>query len=346
MDVAGQIANLVVYVLLLSLLVFTWRAIRKRKFSPQPVADGPPDESYRAYTRAYDCELVAGDVHTVLPEASPDGRHGWYQRDHALWLPCIPRIGRLLSDQAERGLWNDTLSSIRIALERTDLPADDMVLSLLIDQSGSMKGARIAWAAVLATQLSKLAAEIGFKLEVLGFSTAGWHGGYPRSAWIKAGRPPRPGRLCALMHVVYKSADEPMLDEAARNVMLDPALLRENVDGEALLWAHARLLVRAEPMRLLIVVSDGAPVDDSTLFENGPSYLYRHHMEVLAMLASDERLILGGLGIGHDVSAFYPLSQSIHGPDDLAPAIAQLLSAMIAQSSVRVGGSPTSSTQA
>lgn len=340
MDVAGPIANLVAYVLLLALLVFTWRAVRKRKFSPQPVVDGPPDEPYRAYTRAYDCELAAGDVHALLPEASPDGRHGWYQRDHALWLPCVPRVERLLADQAERGLWNDTLSSIRIAFERADLPAGDVVLSLLIDQSGSMKGARIAWAAVLATQLSKLAAEIGFKLEILGFSTAGWHGGHPRSAWIKAGRPPRPGRLCALMHVVYKSADDPKLGEAARNVMLDPALLRENVDGEALLWAHSRLSARPERKRLLIVVSDGAPVDDSTLLDNGPSYLYRHLMEVLAELAADGTLTIGGIGIGHDVGAFYSMSASVHGPDELAPVIADLLPTMIAAASAQDTGSP------
>src|SRR5262249_42756702 len=114
-----------------------------------------------------------------------------------------------------------------------------------------------------------------------------------------------------------------------------PALLRENVDGEALLWAQSRLAARDEPNLLLLVVSDGAPVDDSTLLENGPSYLYRHMEAVLAELSENPRLTLGGLGIGHDVSAFYSMSAAIHGPGDLPTAMTNLLPAMIGASAAR-----------
>lgn len=331
MDAGGFIATSAGYLLFLALLFFAWRAVRRRGHSPaEPVADGPADEPYRVYTRAYDLELTAGDVQVALPRASPDSSRGWYHTDHALWPACIPRVAALLAEQEAGGLWRGATLAARGAMAQAGVSGSDIVLSLLIDQSGSMKGVRIAWAAMLATQLSRLSAELGIKLEILGFSTAGWHGGHARAAWIDAGRPPRPGRLCALMHVIYKAADDPVLDEDARNVMLDPALLRENVDGEALLWAQSRLASRPERLRLLVVVSDGAPVDDSTLLHNGPSYLYRHVKAVLTALAGEENLVLGGLGIEHDVAAFYPISQSVRGPGDLAGAMTQLLPEMIA----------------
>lgn len=335
MDTAGFVATSASYVLFLALLFFTWRVIRRRGREPQSVADGPADEPYRIYTRDYDQELAAADVQAVLPGASPDSSRGWYQRDHALWLACIPRVRALLAEQETEGCWQATAAAVRRAVSEAGISGSDIVLSVLIDQSGSMMGARTAWAAVLATELSRLSGELGIKLEVLGFSTAGWHGGYARARWIAAGRPARPGRLCALMHIVYKDADEAVLTEDARNLMLDPALLRENIDGEALLWAHSRLLRRSEPMRLLLVVSDGAPVDDYTLRENGPSYLYRHLKEVLAALSTDTNLVLGGVGIVHEVAEFYPISRSVQGPADLAVAMAHLLPEMIA---VGVGG--------
>ena len=196
---------------------------------------------------------------------------------------------------------------------------------MLIDQSGSMKGARIAWAAVLATRIVALLAELGARSEVLGFSTAGWHGGYAGRQWKEEGRPSRPGRLCALMHVVYKSADDEALDEEARNVMLNPALLRENIDGEAILRARDRLAARPEPHKLLILVSDGAPVDDVTLMHNGPSFLYRHAKAVVGEIEARGSPVLGAIGIGHRVDAWYPIAELIESPADLAPASISLL---------------------
>jgi len=322
---AAELARLLLFV---GLIVGAVYALRKRRaFTREPVADGPEDEPYRIHTTAYDLELNAAAVRTDLPKASPDAEKGWYQRDHALWLPCIPRVEGLLAEQ-DGPAWDEALA--RVESVAGGLPARNLAVSLLIDQSGSMKGARIAWAAALATRVVPLLSAIGARSEILGFTTAGWRGGHAYTDWKNSGRPPRPGRLCALMHVVYKTADEQALAEEARNIMLDPALLRENVDGEAILWARARLAARPEPLKLLIVISDGAPVDDATLMHNGPSYLWRHLMNVLGELASDPSLTLGGLGIGHSVEKWYANAAMIEGPEDLPAAAGELLEKMIA----------------
>jgi cobaltochelatase CobT len=218
------------------------------------------------------------------------------------------------------------LADLRTAV-RTINP-QDLVIALLIDQSGSMKGSPIAFAGVAATLLADLVDRLGARTEILGFSTAGWRGGNARARWLENGRPARPGRLCALMHVIYKSADESTLGAEARRVMVHPDLLRENVDGEALLWARDRLIARPERHKLLIVVSDGAPVDDSTLQANGPSILHRHIMKVVHDVEA-EGLIVGGVGINHRVEAYYFRSVAVTELGQLPDAMVRVLEQML-----------------
>lgn len=330
-EVAG-FANVAALLFFIFLIAGTWIALRRRgrRRDDDCVPDGPADEPYRVYTRTYDVELAVSDVASSLPEISPDWDHGWYSDDHAMWLASIQGLKRVLEAQDESA-WRTTEEKIAAALG--DAPADDVVATILIDQSGSMKGLRMAWAATFAKRVTDMLSALGVRSEILGFSTAGWHGGYAYADWKNNKRPPRPGRLCALLHVIYKAADDAVLSEEACRAMMEPALLRENVDGEALEWAAARLTERPEPRKLLLVVSDGAPVDDATLMHNGPSYLWRHLEVVLEGLRSNRSLTLGGLGINHRVTALYPASAMIEGPADLPVAAGELLPAMIAASS-------------
>ena len=160
--------------------------------------------------------------------------------------------------------------------------SSDTVVSLLIDNSGSMRGRPIAIAAICADILARTLERCGVATEMLGFTTRGWKGGQSRESWLAAGRPLNPGRLNDLRHIVYKRADEPYR-HARRNLglMMREGLLKENIDGEALLWAHNRLIARPEERRILMVISDGAPVDDSTASANGGSYLERHLRQVI-----------------------------------------------------------------
>ena len=301
--------------------------IRRRRFGrTTPVEDAPEGEPYSIYTTARDLELRASELGRRLPDASPDWEHGWYSRDHAMWLESISRFEALLEEQDERE-WREARE--KIAAIATDMPSSEAIVSILIDQSGSMKGSRMAWATIFAKRLTEILSALDIKSEVLGFSTAGWHGGFAYLDWKRAGKPARPGRLCALLHVVYKAADGPFLSDESCKAMMDPALLRENVDGEALLWAAGRLAERPEPRKHLLVISDGAPVDDATLMHNGPSFLWRHLSVVLGDIRACEKISLGGLGISHKVSDLYPASYVVEGPGDLPTASGSLLPAML-----------------
>lgn len=220
----------------------------------------------------------------------------------------------------------------------TIAPAD-IVLSLLVDQSGSMKGEPIAAAAATADWLAGLASRFGARMEILGFSTAGWHGGHAYAQWLRSGRPKRPGRLCALMHIVYKEADETGLRTQARRAMLHPDLLRENVDGEALLWAAQRLSDYAEPHKLLIVISDGAPVDDATLLHNGLSYLRRHLVSSVRRLRHEGAITLGAVGLDHRIENVIPLSTFADCPAALPRATGELVEALIGKVAEQGAGS-------
>ena len=194
----------------------------------------------------------------------------------------------------------------------------DTVVSLLIDNSGSMRGRPITVAAMCCDILARTLERCGVKVEILGFTTRAWKGGQSRERWVQDGKPRNPGRLNDLRHVVYKAADQPWR-RARRNLglMLREGLLKENIDGEALDWAYRRLLARTEHRRILMVISDGAPVDDSTLSVNPGNYLERHLRKVIAEIEGRELVELIAIGIGHDVTRYYHRAVTIVDAEEL-----------------------------
>jgi cobaltochelatase CobT len=198
----------------------------------------------------------------------------------------------------------------------------DTVVSVLIDSSGSMRGRPIALAAMTADIVARTLERCGVSTEVLGFTTARWKGGASCRDWAAAGRRKAPGRLNDLLHIVYKPAAIPY--RRARlglALMLKDGLLKENVDGEALAWAQDRLLAQPERRRILLVISDGAPVDQATLEANDPLYLDRHLRTVIAGIERNSLVELGAIGIGHDVAGFYRRAIRIGSADALGPAL-------------------------
>ncbi|QIL01729.1 cobaltochelatase subunit CobT [Sphingomonas sinipercae] len=202
----------------------------------------------------------------------------------------------------------------------------DTVVTLLIDNSGSMRGRPIAIAAICGDILARTLERCAVSTEILGFTTRAWKGGQSREAWLSAGRPPHPGRLNDLRHIVYKRADEPYR-RARRNLglMMREGLLKENIDGEALLWAHNRLIARPEERRILMVISDGAPVDDSTASANGGAYLERHLRQVIGWIEERSPVELAAIGIGHDVTRYYSRAVTIMDAEQLGGAMVEQL---------------------
>ena len=207
----------------------------------------------------------------------------------------------------------------------------DTVVTLLLDNSGSMRGRPITLAAMSADILARTLERCGVKVEILGFTTRAWKGGTSREAWIKAGKPPLPGRLNDLRHVIYKAADAPWR-RAYKNLglMLREGLLKENIDGEALLWAHGRLLARREQRRILMVISDGAPVDDSTLSVNPGNYLEQHLRSVIDWIERMGAVELVAIGIGHDVTRYYRRAVTIIDAEQLGGAMMEQLADLFA----------------
>jgi cobaltochelatase CobT len=202
----------------------------------------------------------------------------------------------------------------------------DTVVSLLIDNSGSMRGRPITVAAMSADILARTLERCGVKVEILGFTTRAWKGGQSRERWIAAGKTPNPGRLNDLRHIIYKPADAPWR-RARRSLglMLREGILKENIDGEALLWAHNRLLARPEQRRILMVISDGAPVDDSTLSVNPGNYLERHLREVIQEIERFSPVELLAIGIGHDVTRYYRRAVTIVDAEQLGGTVMEKL---------------------
>jgi len=198
----------------------------------------------------------------------------------------------------------------------------DTVVSILIDNSGSMRGRPIAIAAICTDILARTLERCGVKVEILGFTTRAWKGGKSRELWIENGRPPHPGRLNDLRHIIYKSADAP-LRRARRNLglMLKEGILKENIDGEALVWAHNRMARRGEERKILMVISDGAPVDDSTLSVNPSNILEQDLRNVITWIEGLRQVELTAIGIGHDVTRYYRKAVTISDADELASAL-------------------------
>ena len=205
----------------------------------------------------------------------------------------------------------------------------DTVVSLLIDNSGSMRGRPISIAATCADVLARTLERCGVATEILGFTTRGWKGGQSREQWLSEGRPPHPGRLNDLRHILYKRADEPYRHaRKSLGLMMREGLLKENIDGEALLWAHNRLLARPEERRILLVISDGAPVDDSTASANGGTYLERHLRQVIGWIETRSTVELAAIGIGHDVTRYYSRAVTIMDAEQLGGALIEQLAAL------------------
>ncbi|MDB5509406.1 MAG: cobT [Hyphomicrobiales bacterium] len=216
-----------------------------------------------------------------------------------------------------------------------DMNFRDTVVTLLLDNSGSMRGRPITVAATCADILARTLERCGVKVEILGFTTRAWKGGQSREAWLQAGKPANPGRLNDLRHIVYKAADAPWR-RARKNLglMMREGLLKENIDGEALDWAHKRLLGRTEQRRILMMISDGAPVDDSTLSVNAGNYLEKHLRFVIDEIENRSPVELIAIGIGHDVTRYYKRAVTIVDAEELGGAMTEKLAELFSETTV------------
>jgi|TARA_R100000501_G_scaffold7881_2_gene16386 cobaltochelatase CobT len=232
--------------------------------------------------------------------------------------------GLLDAARLARIITNPT-QSLSYKVER-DTNFRDTVVTLLIDNSGSMRGRPISIAAICADILARTLERCGVKTEILGFTTRAWKGGSSREKWLKEDRPEQPGRLNDLRHIVYKTADAPWR-RARKNLglMMREGLLKENIDGEALLWAHNRLIGRPEDRRILMVISDGAPVDDSTLSVNSGNYLEMHLRQVIDWIETRSPVELIAIGIGHDVTRYYERAVTIMDAEQLGGTMVEQL---------------------
>lgn len=220
----------------------------------------------------------------------------------------------------------------------------DTVVTLLIDNSGSMRGRPITVAATCADILARTLERCGVKVEILGFTTKAWKGGQARELWLQSGKPANPGRLNDLRHVIYKSADAPWR-RARRNLglMMREGLLKENIDGEALDWAHKRLLARKEQRKILMMISDGAPVDDTTLSVNSGNYLEKHLREVIEVIETRSPVELIAIGIGHDVTRYYRRAVTIVDAEELGGVMTEKLAELFSENA-REGVAPARAT--
>jgi cobaltochelatase CobT len=227
-----------------------------------------------------------------------------------------------------------------------DMQFRDTVVTLLIDNSGSMRGRPITVAATCADILARTLERCGVKVEILGFTTRAWKGGQSREAWLQAGKPPTPGRLNDLRHLIYKSADAPWR-RARKNLglMMREGLLKENIDGEALDWAYQRLLARPEQRRILMMISDGAPVDDSTLSVNSGNYLERHLRYVIDEIENRSPVELIAIGIGHDVTRYYRRAVTIVDAEELGGAMTEKLAELFDESAAHDAPAPRGPTR-
>jgi cobaltochelatase CobT len=216
--------------------------------------------------------------------------------------------------------------------QEREAPFRDTVVTLLLDNSGSMRGRPITVAATCADILARTLERCGVKVEILGFTTRAWKGGQSREAWLAAGKPANPGRLNDLRHIIYKSADAPWR-RARKNLglMMREGLLKENIDGEALDWAHKRLLGRPEQRKILMMISDGAPVDDSTLSVNAGNYLERHLRHIIEEIETRSPVELIAIGIGHDVTRYYRRAVTIVDAEELGGAITEKLAELFSE---------------
>jgi cobaltochelatase CobT len=313
------------------------------------VLDNPEAFGYKVFSRQYDEEIAAEDLSTpdelerLRSFLDKELRHlqGAVGRlANRLQRKLMAQQSRAWDFDLEEGLLDtarltrvviDPLHALSFKQER-DATFKDTVVSLLLDNSGSMRGRPIMVAACCADILARTLERCGVKVEILGFTTKAWKGGQTREAWLAAGKPANPGRLNDLRHIVYKSADAPWR-RAKRSLalMMREGLLKENIDGEALAWAHRRLQARPERRRILMMISDGAPVDDSTLSVNTGNYLELHLRQVIEEIETRSPVELIAIGIGHDVTRYYRRAVTITDPAELAGAMTDKLCELFAE---------------
>ncbi len=312
----------------------------------RPLSDLPPQFDYKAWTTAHDEEIAA----TELCDEDELTRLRAYLDQQLLHLQgavtkLANRLQRRLMAQQNRS-WDfdqeeGLLDAARLArivvspgtslsykVEReTDFR--DTVVTLLIDNSGSMRGRPISIAAISADIMARTLERCGVKTEILGFTTRAWKGGQARETWLAAGRPASPGRLNDLRHIIYKKADEPWRRaRKSLGLMMREGLLKENIDGEALAWAHNRLIGRPEERKILMVISDGAPVDDSTLSVNNGAYLERHLRQMINWIENKSPVELCAIGIGHDVTRYYAKAVTIMDAEQLGGTMVEQLAGL------------------
>ena len=315
------------------------------------VLDDPERFGYKVFSRANDEEIDADDLST--PDELERLR-AFLDKELRNLSSAVARLAnklqrKLLAQQNrawEFDIEEGTLDAARLPRIITDpmhalsfkrekdTNFKDTVVTLLLDNSGSMRGRPIMVAACCADILARTLERCGVKVEILGFTTRAWKGGQSREAWLAAGKPSGPGRLNDLRHIVYKKADAPWRrSKRSLALMMREGLLKENIDGEALAWAHNRLLARPEQRRILMMISDGAPVDDSTLSVNSGCYLERHLRQVIEEIETRSSVELIAIGIGHDVTRYYRRAVTITDPSELAGAMTDKLVELFEESS-------------
>jgi cobaltochelatase CobT len=317
-----------------------------RTNQPKELPPGADQQGYRVFTTQFDEVVGVGDLCGAAELARLRAQLDTnLARFEGMIGRIANRLQRKLMAQQQRS-WDfdldegilDAARLARIIINPTvplsykmekETEFRDTVVTLLIDNSGSMRGRPIAVAAMTADILARTLERCGVKVEILGFTTRAWKGGQAREAWLRAGKPGNPGRLNDLRHIVYKPADAPWRRSRPNlGLMLREGLLKENIDGEAILWAHNRLLGRAEQRRILMVISDGAPVDDSTLSANPGNYLEKHLREVIEWIETRSEVELLAIGIGHDVTRYYRRAVTISDPEQLGGTVLGQLSSL------------------
>jgi len=318
-----------------------------------PFANLPREIDYRVYATQFD-ETVGAEE--LCDEEELDRLRAFLDKQLANLQGVVGRLAnrlqrRLMAQQnrswdfdLEEG-YLDPARLVRVVIDpmqplsykqERDTNFRDTVVTLLLDNSGSMRGRPITVAATCADILARTLERCGVSVEILGFTTRAWKGGQSREKWLKDGKPANPGRLNDLRHIIYKSADTPWR-RARRNLglMMREGLLKENIDGEALLWAHQRLIGRPEQRKILMMISDGAPVDDSTLSVNPGNYLERHLRAVIDLIETRSPVELLAIGIGHDVTRYYRRAVTIVDAEELAGAMTEQLASLFGEETVR-----------
>ncbi|HXM31342.1 MAG TPA: cobaltochelatase subunit CobT, partial [Xanthobacteraceae bacterium] len=323
-----------------------------------PLSNEPRGPDYRAFSTRFD-ETIGAEELCDPEELSRLRSYLDKQLQHLQGMVArlANRLQRRLLAQQNRAwdfdLEEGMLDSARLSRiiidpfqplsfkQERDMDFRDTVVTLLLDNSGSMRGRPITVAATCADILARTLERCGVKVEILGFTTRAWKGGQSREAWLAAGKPPNPGRLNDLRHIIYKSADAPWR-RARKNLglMMREGLLKENIDGEALDWAHKRLLGRAEQRKILMMISDGAPVDDSTLSVNPGNYLERHLRHIIEEIETRSPVELIAIGIGHDVTRYYRRAVTIVDAEELGGAITEKLAELFSETQ---GAAPATS---